>query len=284
MKTFSRLPSERVRSRISCNLCGCSHTELLWDFGDWVFERCGSCGLVFQNPQPDAEELSRRYDNEYFDYEIENADSFFRLMKLGLDDVGFDDVEKELMQGSPGRKPFFLDVGCATGRLVEHAASRGWRAAGVEICAEAAGYGRRERGVEIFTGTLEGAAIEPGSVDFIHSSHFVEHLTDPGAYFAEAGRILRPGGFLVTVTPDISGFQAKLFGREWRSVIADHMFLFSGKTLRSMLEKKRLQHRQNCQLGRSCGRNRPFTGKKGRRQACKGFRVGGCCLHSEYEA
>jgi len=37
-------------------------------------------------------------------------------------------------------------------------------------------------------------------------------------------------------TPNISSFQAKLFGNNWRSAIFDHLFLFSFRTIKAMLK------------------------------------------------
>ncbi|MBI9105105.1 MAG: class I SAM-dependent methyltransferase [Spirochaetales bacterium] len=239
MKTFSKVPAENHYRQICCNLCGSQKSELLWDFKAWAFVKCGNCGLVYQNPQPSAKELAGRYDSEYFNYEIENEDAFFHLMELGLKDVGLDAIERRIfVEGkADGEKPVFLDVGCATGRLIEHVGNRGWIGRGVEVCREAAEYGIRTRGVDISIGTLEEAAFEDCSVDVMHSSHLVEHLTSPNDFFKEASRIIKPGGFLITVTPDISGFQARMFGSGWRSAIADHMYLFSKKTLTKMLKK-----------------------------------------------
>lgn len=239
MKTFSKKPTENNLNKIGCNLCGSEDSRLLWKLDGWVFVKCGKCGLVYQNPQPQASELANRYDGDYFDYEIENEAAFFRLMELGLEDAGFDDVENRIFSDRRDGelKPVFLDVGCATGRLLESVRGRGWAVQGVELCREAAEYGIKERGLDILTGTLSEAQLADSSVDVMHSSHLIEHLTAPDDYFREAARIIRSGGYLITVTPDISGFQARLFGSEWRSAIADHMFLFSRRTLTAMLEK-----------------------------------------------
>lgn len=194
--------------------------------------RCRTCGLVFQNPQPVQAELVDRYDEDYFRYEAENEKSFFHLMELSLADVGFDAIERAL---PPSRS--FLDIGCATGMLIARMKERGWQEQGVEVCRPAADHGIRTRGVRIFTGTLEEAHFPARSFDAVHCSHLIEHLTDPRGFLLEVRRILAPGGSFFVTTPNADGFQAHLFGSEWRSMIPDHMYLFSRRTLRRLLDE-----------------------------------------------
>ena len=234
MKTFSKhpAPSERLE-RVSCPVCGGRGIRPFWDLGDFSFSRCADCGHVYQNPRPRPSDLALRYDNEYLDYEVRNAEAYLRLMLLGLGDLGFEAIEAALPSGRR-----FLDVGCATGALVEHAVRRGWEAEGVEVCGPAAEYGRRVRGVPIRTGTLQDAAFPEGRFDFVHSSHLIEHLPEPGEFLAEVFRVLKPGGYCATVTPNRDGLQARLFGGGWRSVIADHVHLFSRSGLLRLIRAR----------------------------------------------
>ena len=39
----------------------------------------------------------------------------------------------------------------------------------------------------------------------------------------------------MVITPNIAGFQARLFKNQWRSAIFDHLYLFSIKTLSKLL-------------------------------------------------
>lgn len=233
MKTFSKEPApDEVRDRVFCPVCGSASVRPLWDLGSFSFQRCTGCGHVYQNPRPVAEHLSRRYDGEYRDYEVENAGNFFNLMKLGLNDVGFSRIEASLT----GEKRF-LDVGCATGSLVAHVRDRGWIAEGVEVCEEAAVYGREKRGVTIHTGTLESLALPDNHVDVVHASHVIEHVPDPDRFAAEIYRILKPGGWFICVTPNTASFQARCLKAAWRSAIADHVHLFSVSHLSRLLRQ-----------------------------------------------
>lgn len=45
--------------------------------------------------------------------------------------------------------------------------------------------------------------VPPGSADLAVSKFLLEHLSDPGAFFNQVSSMLRPGGILVTLTPNI---------------------------------------------------------------------------------
>lgn len=232
MKTFSKKPGGETVRHIPCPLCGEGSFRGKWECDGFAFARCLSCGLIHQNPQPVQEELSSRYDEEYFQYERANEEQFYQLMSKGLEDIRFSDLDNRL--GSGGQ---FLDVGCATGMLISRLAESGWRTRGVEVCEPAARFGVEERGCNIFVGTLEQSGFNDESFDVVHSSHVIEHLTDPSGFAEEVHRILRPGGYMITTTPNSSGLQAALFGGAWRSAIADHMTLFSKQTLSTLLRR-----------------------------------------------
>lgn len=230
MKTYYTEPKPGEEHEAArCPVCGRQDTKPLWDCGSFRFARCLGCGHVYQNPRPVQAALAERYDDGYKQYEIESAAPFFNLMRLGLEDLGFDELEACM-----GPERSFLDVGCATGVLVRHLADRGWRAVGVELCEGSARWGIEKRGVDIRIGTLEASAFPDRSFDLVHASHLIEHLPEPGRYVDELARIVKPGGYVITVTPTTSGLQAKLFGARWRSAIADHVHLFSTPGLKRL--------------------------------------------------
>lgn len=276
MKTFSKSPSETHMNKKNCALCGSSESRMLWKNSPLPFVKCSGCGLVFQNPQPIAAELTDRYDGEYFDYEIENEDGFYNLMKLGLQDVGFFNEESRILEESiiENRRPLFLDAGCATGRLIHAMRERGWDVKGVEVCPQSVDYARQKRNLDIYLGSLEAAAYSADSFDVVHCSHLIEHLTDPSAFITEAARILKPGGLFIAVTPDISGFQAGLFRAEWRSAIADHMYLFSKKTLKMMMEQKGFKLSNTVTWGGLAAGTAPIYIKKAADRLVKYFGTG----------
>jgi len=247
-KTYSSVPGDERMETVPCPCCGSGRWRPFLPCDGFGFVKCRECGVVYQNPRPVFDDLRRRYGADYFSYELENEKNFFGLMKLGLADVRFADRTSGF--GGPGKPPrTFLDIGCATGMLIESMKGAGWEVRGVDLCRESAEYGRQHRGVDIFAGTLEEARIPDGTFGAVHFSHLIEHVPDPRSFLREVRRVLAPGGYAAITTPNVDGFQARLFGKAWRSAIADHLVLFSKRTLARLATEEGFGIRQSVTWG-----------------------------------
>jgi len=224
-----------------CALCGSLIFKLALVCEGFSFVKCKHCGLVQRNPQPDKNEILARYSstygNDYLSYELENEAAFLKLQQLALEDAGFSKLEKKLFAAEQSRaeSPSILDIGCATGALLAALRDKGWRVTGVEISPSAV-YAKNERKLDVRNVPLEENDFPEGSFDVILASHLIEHLNEPKTFLEETYRILKNNGSIFITTPDISGFQSRLFGSRWRSAIFDHLYLFSRRTLSKMLK------------------------------------------------
>ena len=234
---------------LPCNLCGGSVFKPALDCESFSFVRCISCGLVQRSPQPLKEEIISRYSSvygkDYLTYELSNEESFLRLQQLALNDAGFKKIGKKLFLRAGAScaehkrceedKPSILDIGCATGALPAFLRGQGWRVTGVEI-SPSADYAVKERALDVRKIPLEENNFPGESFNVILASHLIEHLNNPMAFLSETRRVLKNNGYIFISTPNISGFQAKLFGSRWRSAIFDHLYLFSKSTLSMMIK------------------------------------------------
>ena len=223
---------------IPCNCCDSLDFKPSLNCEGFSFVRCKACNLVQRNPQPLDNEIKKRYSdtfgNDYLAYEINNEATFLKLQELALNDAGFDKLEEKISKNAR-YKHSILDIGCATGALLANLRERGWSVKGVEIspCAQ---YAIKERKLDVRNIPLEECKFPDESFDVVLASHLIEHLNNPKSFLNETYRILKPNGYCFITTPNISGFQAHLFGSNWRSAIFDHLYLFSKRTLSKMMK------------------------------------------------
>ena len=237
IKTWSTPIAPEGRELVPCALCAGRRFRPRLSCEGFAYVRCARCGLVQMNPQPLAGDVGRRYresfGQDYLSYELANEAVFLGLQQLALEDAGFYRIERELLE-TTSSPPTVLDVGCATGALLAVLRDRGWQVTGVEI-SPSGDYARLNRNIPVQSASLEECHFPDGSFDLAHASHLIEHLNNPASFIGEAWRVLRPGARLLLTTPNIDGFQARLFGSRWRSAIFDHLYLFSRRTLAAML-------------------------------------------------
>ena len=79
---------------------------------------------------------------------------------------------------------------------------------------------------------LAGLAAE--SLDFVHSSHCLEHLVDPVEGLASWFRVIKPGGFLVVTVPDEDLYEQGVFPSTHNR---DHKWTFTIMKARSWSDR-----------------------------------------------
>lgn len=78
------------------------------------------------------------------------------------------------------------------------------------------------------------AGLAPESLDFVHSSHCLEHLVDPKEGLASWFRVLKPGGFLVVTVPDEDLYEQGVFPSTHNR---DHKWTFTVLKARSWSDR-----------------------------------------------
>ena len=131
----------------------------------------------------------------------------------------------------PGNGRRLLDVGCGSGAFLSGMRERGWTVVGVEPDPVAAAAARRN-GIDVRDGMLADAAFTDDAFDAIVLSHVIEHVHDPIALLRECSRVLRPGGTLVMMTPNLTSVGHQRFGADWRGLEPPrHLHIFSVDSL-----------------------------------------------------
>jgi len=259
--------------------------------GTWTLKRCDGCGLLLLDPRYPREHIARAYENYSFHLGLAPAGSsrpargLARIVPLaylahafGYDDglsrwrralarlavpypEGPEAVGFSVMYLRPVPGGEVLDVGCGGGAFLARARSLGWRVVGVEPDRRAVEVARAAHGLDVRAGTLEEQRFAAGRFDAVTSSHVIEHVHDPLEFLRECGRVLKPGGRIVVVTPNTESLGRRRLGAAWIGLDPPrHLHLFSCATLRRLAVRAGLTV-----LGvRSSVRNAEFTWLLGR--------------------
>jgi len=244
-----------------CSLCG-TPGEILYERlrdrwfgvpGDWGYRRCPNCGLVWLDPAPVEGEVARLY-RDYFTHgaeALETVPQSSRNVKERLDSLvaslffhatgvaRIADAElsrREMLyldDVAPGR---LLEVGCGDGRWLSLMREKGWEVEGQEIDPVAAQFVTASLGIKTHVGPLDTLRLPAETFDAILLSHVIEHVHDPVALLAICKKLLRDGGRLVVITPNVASFGHAVFGRSWRALDPPrHLYLFTLQTLRQVV-------------------------------------------------
>jgi 2-polyprenyl-3-methyl-5-hydroxy-6-metoxy-1,4-benzoquinol methylase len=192
---------------------------------DWRYHMCRNCGLVYQSPQMNDQELASYYAAEYW--------------KLQGQDRAPDD-DQAVLQSTRARNLTelvpadfrvhrFLDIGCAGGYLLREAAKRfDADVVGVEL-SDSFRQHCQSQGFRVYASTEALADANEARFDCISMSHVLEHIRQP-VEFLERLRtsLLSPAGLLLLEVPNLYAH---------RSFEPAHPICFSEKTLAATLAR-----------------------------------------------
>ncbi len=156
---------------------------------------CRSCDLEFAHPMQHPgrdfyERLSPIYSyrRQYHTHRLELFAS-----------------QRDFLRRLPAQGGQLLDVGCGDGLFLNCARSH-YRVAGLELDREAAAIARARLPADtpIYEVGLDALRelVEDGTLDVITCFEVLEHLADPAAFFQQASRLLKSGGYLAVSVPN----------------------------------------------------------------------------------
>jgi SAM-dependent methyltransferase len=240
---------------LNCYLCGTSGELLYQDLtdrlfgaaGKWNLMKCANlqCGLVWLNPMPMEEDIGKAYLS-YFTHNLSSDNlqdkgirkfiwlSAWRLYRILLLLTWIRPERKKrngmyLYDTTPGR---LLDVGCGNGQFLALMRNEGWDVEGQEVDPRAAESALRTYGIRVRVGRLEAIGYPDDNFDAVVLNHVIEHVHDPVEILRECRRILRPGGSVVAVTPNVESFGHRYFRSCYRDLDPPrHIYLFTQRTL-----------------------------------------------------
>ena len=239
-----------MENSFRCNLCGgvaFRKIPFRYSYKGRFLDglKCQCCGLISIYPQPSVEEIGQMYSDEYFTIADNkthhgNTDYISDIQKVDYSKE-IDFVKYLVSNGN------ILEVGCATGSLLNQLKSHGFHVSGIELSSFAAEYGRKNYGITIinkpFDKTLLENDLKENEFDLILMGDVLEHFANPSEAVKLSCSLLKKGGKLVAHVPGtlnlISTRTAFLFymltgSRKTMTIPPYHLTEFSPSTLKKM--------------------------------------------------
>lgn len=190
--------------------------------------RCQNCSLISLFPLPSKQKLKSYYEKHYRDV-LKRKDLRREKRKL-------DNLEKYIKGGK------VLDIGCSLGFFLKELMKKGsWQCFGLEYSKKAAKYARKQLSLNVFAREIEDIPLPNDYFDVITMHSTLEHIRDPQKMIKEVYHKLKPGGFFIFNIPNIDSFEYKLsqlLGRRFEGFIFEHLYYFTPRVIRQMIEKE----------------------------------------------
>jgi SAM-dependent methyltransferase len=232
-----------VADQDACPCCGERRAVHLFRVAGYEYVRCTSCDAARLDPLPPADPVEL-YDETYFvgaahggymDYE---ADALLhrRNAVARLD---------RLVPWLPARQPLHLvDVGCASGYVLDEAVHRGWKARGVDASpfARSRAAARGHHVDATISAALDESAAAGEQPDVVAFFQVLEHMLDAYDAIESAAGALTSGGVLAVETWDRLSRVARAFGPKWQQANPPSVIhLFNRAGLTQMVERSGLR-------------------------------------------
>jgi SAM-dependent methyltransferase len=228
--------------QVPCPVCGSTNTRLHLDDEDHSLDpsifgssrskithgrilRCADCDFGFRQLRSNSDEMAQLYRKmDVGVYEAEASgrqNTAARHMRI-------------VQQFTTRRTGRVLDVGCASGLFLREALRAGWSAAGAEPSEvlHARALDLLGTQAELCCCTLEHANFAPGSFDAITLWDVLEHVPEPVAFMRHCATLLKSNGKLFLNVPNLDSLEARVLGRKWPLLLAEHLNYFNHKSLR----------------------------------------------------
>lgn len=149
--------------------------------------------------------------------------------------------------------PRLLEVGCGGGKLLGRMQSFGWQVTGTDFD-ENAVAAAQSHAIDVRLGTLAEQNFAPASFDAIVLKHVIEHVPEPVAELTLCNSLLKPGGKLIVLTPNMAGRGHKRWARYWRGLEPPrHLQIFTPQALTTAITDSGLTLQELRTTGRTRG-------------------------------
>lgn len=234
---------------VSCCICGSENFQPLSEkdrYGLYMpVALCRQCGLIQTNPRMTQASYNEFYNEEYRQlygaglWEYSTPEGFFEGQYTNKAPRIFQYLKHAGVLSKPPAQTLIVEVGCATGGILNFFKGLGYQVKGVDLTASFVAYGKDKYSLDLTYGSLSDLKFDR-SPDIVFYRHVFEHLLDP----VEELRILRDAlsqdSVVYIEVPGVKNLNV-YFMELLRYLQNAHTYHFSMTTLRNLFESNGFQ-------------------------------------------
>ena len=191
---------------------------------------CSNCGCSYAGHIPPQSAFDAYY-RDLSKYEHQDRQG----RESHSDRDAYRSIADRLVPGLPSPSARIVDIGCATGGLLDELRQRGFtNTTGIDPSRTCAEYAHKLYGVEVLVGTLSNMPKALGQVDVGILVGVLEHVRDVINAVAQVKSSLPEGGLLFVVVPDATGFIHCLTA-PFQHFSTEHINFFSPQSLANLM-------------------------------------------------
>lgn len=239
------IKTEKTQEEVKiCDVCGSGKYQnfLLaedrnYQTGNYQYVMCKKCKLVWLLSRPVGKSLQKHYPENYRPYKkYQKTNQLQKIIRFIIKNNKF--VAKILIADQlffwPKGK--ILDVGPGSGYYLHILKDWGWNVTGLELGQKAVKMVKDSGFKEIYHGDMTSHKFPKNSFDVVRYSHVLEHVSSPRRELLKVRGVLKKGGKVLIIVPNIDSIFFKIFKEYWYPLEAPrHFYQFSPKTLTRLL-------------------------------------------------
>lgn len=223
--------------QVRCPICDAGTHEHLFVKQGFDFVRCGNCSLVYVNPRL-LESATLAYYGDAADQQ--SMTDWLNVLASPANQswqIPYFQEAVDILAGLIPAEGKILDIGCSIGLFMEVARKSGFQCVGLEPEPKSREYAL-DRGLDVRPQLFKDAGFPPASFDAVTMFGVLEHLSKPREMLADIRDVLKPGGVVMVVVPNVYSFANGTLHEQARTFTGrNHLSYFSRDTLSNLFER-----------------------------------------------
>jgi 2-polyprenyl-3-methyl-5-hydroxy-6-metoxy-1,4-benzoquinol methylase len=204
-----------------CPVCGASAAGIEFVCTDFYVSGesfpvmiCSGCGFRMTGSSPDPEAIGKYYQSEEYVSHSNTRQGVVNRMYHAVRHYMMGIKYRMVISDSGLATGHILDIGAGTGHFLKIMQDKNWEITGIEVSEKAREFASTHFGITLFPGN-QRRLLPTANFDVITLWHVLEHLHNPGTYWEDFVKMIKPGGTLIIALPNPVSFDAGFYKQYW---------------------------------------------------------------------